>query len=177
MQAVVVYESMYGNTHEIAEAIGQGLRDSFDVAVLPVADATPEVIDAADVLVVGGPTHAHGMSRETTRQQAILDADRPDRDLVVDPDAEGPGLRDWIPTVSKTSTRFAAFDTRVDIAPLLSGRASKAISKKLRHQGLHEVVDPESFLVTKENRLEPGEADRASEWGRQVARLSCVPAR
>jgi len=39
MQAVVVYESMYGNTHLIADAIGAGLKTVFDVSVVPVSRA------------------------------------------------------------------------------------------------------------------------------------------
>ncbi len=70
MRAVVVYESMYGNTHHVAEAIGSGLAEGFDVAVVPVAEAGQEMIDDADLVIVGGPTHAHGMSRESTRQEA-----------------------------------------------------------------------------------------------------------
>ncbi len=168
MRAVVVYESMYGNTHEIATAIGDGLRDGFDdVRVVPVGGAD-EGVDGCDLVVVGGPTHAHGMSRESTRHQAVEDA-RTSDDLEVDPDAEGPGLRDWLATAPATG-RFAAFDTRVDIAAILSGRASKGISRKLRHHGLEEVVDPESFLVTTDNELEPAEIERALDWGRQIAR-------
>lgn len=169
MRAVVVYESMYGNTHAVASAIGDGLRESIDVAVVPVGDAVPEVVADADLVVVGGPTHAHSMSRESTRHQAVADAAEPDSDLEVDPDAEGPGLRDWIPTLPPGPMRSAAYDTRVDLPAALTGRASKAISRKLRHQGFVEVVSPESFLVTKEGHLEPGETERAREWGREIA--------
>jgi hypothetical protein len=170
MRAVVVYESMYGNTHEIATAIGAGLGVAFDVEVVPVAGAEPDLIASADLLVVGGPTHGHSMSRDTTRHQAVEDAAKPGHDLEVDPDAEGPGLRDWIPTVPATATRFAAYDTRVDWPAALSGRASKVISRKLRHQGLAEVVSPESFLVTKESELLDGETDRARAWAEGIAR-------
>ena len=175
MRAVVLYESMYGNTHQVATAIGDGLREGFDeVQVVPAGDAGAERVGGADLLVVGGPTHAHSISRASTRHQAVEDARNPDHDLEVDPDAEGPGIRDWIATAPATG-RFAAFDTRVDLPVLLSGRASKAISRKLRHHGLAEVVDPESFLVTKDSELEPGETDRARDWGRQIAkRLAAV---
>ena len=171
MRAVVVYESMYGNTHEIAAAIGDGLRDTFEVEVMPVVGAEPEVIAGVDLLVVGGPTHVHGMSRESTRHQAVEDAHKADHDLEVDPDAEGPGLRDWIPTLVDGGARFAAFDTRIDWSPVLSGRASKGISRKLRHQGFREAIAPESFLVTKDNHLEPGEAERATAWARTISAL------
>lgn len=63
MRAVVVYESMYGNTHRIAEAIGAGLDAPFDVGVVPVAEVSPVVLADAGLVVVGGPTHVHGVSR------------------------------------------------------------------------------------------------------------------
>ena len=71
MRAVVVYESMYGNTHQVADAIGAGLRSSFEVSVVPVSEAGPAVLADADLVVVGGPTHVHGMSRAGTRKAAV----------------------------------------------------------------------------------------------------------
>src|SRR5690242_12369329 len=71
MRAVVVYESMYGNTHRIADAIGAGLEAAFDVRVVPVSHAEPELIADVDLVVVGGPTHVHGMSRASTRKAAV----------------------------------------------------------------------------------------------------------
>ena len=65
MRAVIVYESMYGNTHAVAEAIGRGLGPTFDTTVLPVGGATRPMVEGADLLVVGGPTHAHSMTRPT----------------------------------------------------------------------------------------------------------------
>jgi flavodoxin len=53
VRAVAVYESMYGNTHLIADAIGAGLRPIFDVSVVPVSKAGPEVLADADLVVVG----------------------------------------------------------------------------------------------------------------------------
>jgi flavodoxin len=61
MRAVVVYESMYGNTHLVADAIGTGLETAFDVWVVPVSQADPAVLDGAALVVVGGPTYVHGI--------------------------------------------------------------------------------------------------------------------
>ena len=68
MRAVVVYESMFGNTHAIADAIGKGLEPVDNVVVVPVVEAGRERLGDADLLVVGGPTHFHGMSRTRTRK-------------------------------------------------------------------------------------------------------------
>ena len=61
MRAVVVYESMFGNTHAIADAIGKGLEPVDNVVVVPVAEAGRERLGDADLLVVGGPTHFHAI--------------------------------------------------------------------------------------------------------------------
>ena len=70
MKAVVIYESMYGNTHLIADAIAEGLRTHGDATVVPVGELDAQLLEHADLVVVGGPTHAHGMSRASTRQAA-----------------------------------------------------------------------------------------------------------
>jgi hypothetical protein len=169
MNAVVVYESMYGNTHHIASAIAEGLEADFDVIVVPVERAERDVLEPADLLIVGGPTHAHGMSRSSTRQAAVDAANKPSSDLTVEPDAEGPGLREWFDRVGRIDAPAAAFDTRVDAPSVLTGRASKGIARKLRHAGATLVVEPESFLVSKDNHLESDEAQRARVWGVQLA--------
>jgi menaquinone-dependent protoporphyrinogen IX oxidase len=169
MKTVVIYESMYGNTHLVADAIAEGLRDTGEVLVVPVDEAKAALVEEADLVVVGGPTHAHGMSRASTRQAALTAAEKPGSDLVVDPDAEGPGLRDWFATLEWMSGRAAAFDTRIDAPPVLTGRASKGIARMLRHHGFTLMAEPESFLVTKATHLAADEQKRARDWGVQLA--------
>ena len=60
MRAVVVSESMYGNTHQVADAIGAGLRTVFDIRAVPVSLADPEVLADAAMVVVGGPSTLAG---------------------------------------------------------------------------------------------------------------------
>ena len=167
MRAVVVYESMYGNTHDIASHIAEGLLSAYAVEVLAVEDATPDRVADADLLVVGGPTHVHGMSSEMSRKAAV-DAVEKDEELELDAHAPGPGLRDWFDTLPG-SGRAAAFDTRIDARPALTGRASKGIAKRLRRHGYDLVVEPESFLVDKHNRLLDGEEERAVVWAKGIA--------
>jgi len=169
MRAVVVYESMFGNTHAIADAIGQGLEPVDNVVVVPVVEAGRERLGDADLLVVGGPTHLHGMSRTCTRKWAAATAQEPKDDLVLDRDAQGPGVRDWLRSLGHGRTKFAAFDTRFKDPAVLRGRASRAISRKLRRHGFEVVAKPESFFVTLQNHLEPGEEARAREWGKRLA--------
>jgi len=169
MHVVIVYESMYGNTHLVANAIATGFKPGADVTVVPVSEAAPGLLGGADLLVVGGPTHAHGMSRPETRKGAADAASKPDSGLTLDPDALGPGLRDWFETLGQHQLMAAAFDTRVTGPSALTGRASKGISKELRRHGFGLAAEPESFLVTKDNHLEANEEARARAWGDRLA--------
>jgi Flavodoxin len=177
MRAVVVYESMYGNTHLIADAVGAGLAPVFEVSIVPVAQASPAVIAGADLVVVGGPTHAHGMSRAATRRTAVQAAAKPASPLTVEPGAAGPGLREWFGSLGHCPVAAAAFGTRLNGPASLTGRAARGIARLLRAHGFDLVAEPESFLVTKQDRLRPEEAARARDWaGGLAARLAARPA-
>ncbi len=169
MHALIVYESMYGNTHAVAEGIAGGLRPLGEVRVVPVHEATDDAVAWADLVVVGAPTHVHGLTRASTRKSAIERAAQPGSELSLDPDAEGPGVRDWLGSLGKVDhKRGAAFDTRIDAPAIITGRASGGIASGLRHHGFKLVAKPESFLVDKQSKLVTGEAERASEWGARL---------
>ena len=177
MRAVVVYESMYGNTHSIAKAIASGLEDvGADIVVVPAAGLHRDMLEGADLVVAGGPTHIHGMSSWRTRKGAVESARKPGSGLVIDAGADGSGLRDWLLGQGRAAGRAAAFDTRLDGPAAFTGRASKGIARQLAKRGFTMVARPESFLVTKANQLVPGEAERATEWGRQLARTMATAA-
>jgi hypothetical protein len=171
MRAVIVYESMFGNTHVIARAIASGLAPGNVITMLPVAEADQAVLDGADLVVVGGPTHVHGMSRASTRRGAAQQVHQEGSQLSLDPSAPagGPGLRDWLDSLGQVTAWAAAFDTRVEGPAALTGRAAKGIARMLAEHGLTLLAPAESFLVTKDNRLRPGEEDRAREWGTSLA--------
>lgn len=171
MRVVIVYESMFGNTHLIASAIAKGLAPGNAVTVVPVAEAGRELLDAADLVVAGGPTHIHGMSRARSRASAAEMAHKGDSHLTLDASADGPGLRDWLAALGRLSTRGAAFDTRIDGPAAFTGRASKTIAKLLERRGIALLAPAESFLVTKDNQWRPGEQDRAEQWGRDLAAM------
>jgi len=163
MRVVIVYESLYGNTHLVAQKVAEGINLRAEAVVVPVNEATPDVLEGVDLLVVGGPTHMHGLSTARTREMAESDAEAHDRPL--DPDAESEGLREWLHNLEAgNGRRAAAFDTRFDGPAGFTGRASRGIARRLRHHAFEVVAEPESFLVDKENHLAPGEADRAREW-------------
>lgn len=162
MRTLVVYESMFGNTRRIAEAIAHGLAAAGPVTVVDAAEAPASVPDDVDLVVAGGPTHAFSMSRESTRSEAIVRG-APAKDVAV-------GLREWIEKLERGThpQRFAAFDTRADV-PLIPGAASKSAAKAAKKLGFHAVVS-ESFRVHGyEGPLLEGEVERAQRWGASLA--------
>lgn len=169
MRAVVVYESMFGNTHTVANCIADGLRWRHDCQVVAVGDSPDDLVHVGDLVVVGGPTHIHGLSSATSRSSAAEMAIKDDA-LDLDPDAGGQGLRDWLSVLPNGCRRAsAAFDTRADGSPAFTGRASKGIGRRLHRHGYRLLIEPESFLVDKHNHLLDGEERRAEEWGQELA--------
>ncbi len=175
MRALVVYESMYGNTHATATAIAEGIHGSFEVDVVPISAATPQLLAEADLLVLGGPTHVHGLSRVSTRKAAVEAAQKPGGpDL--DPAAEGSGAREWLDALGDGGRKpAAAFDTRMSGPSTLTGRAALGIARRLRRHGYRLVLPPESFIVDRQNHLLPGELQRATRWGRGLAAAQAMP--
>ena len=170
MRVLIVYESMYGNTRTVAERIGAGLGPDLDVDVVPVADATAERVAGADLLVVGGPTHVHGLSWPRTRRAAV-EAAAKDPALDALPGADGRGLREWLAHLPSPTTgaAAAAFDTRIDAPAAFTGRASRALGRRLRRRGWALGAPPQSFLVDKKNRLLADQPARAEAWGASLA--------
>ena len=169
MRALVVHESMFGNTRTVAERIADGLRPTMQTTVVRVADATADMVDEADLLVVGGPTHAHSLSRRSTRKGAA-DMLTKEPELALEPGYDGIGIREWLETMVEAHPGFAAaYDTRIDAPPALTGRASKGAARRLRKLGFELLTEPESFLVDKHSHLIDGEADRAEKWGAALA--------
>jgi hypothetical protein len=173
VRVLVVYESMYGNTAKVAAAIAEGLGP--DAETVEVG-AAPSVVPAdVELLVVGGPTHAHGMSQPTSRHDA---ADRGDRAVV----SRGNGIREWIASVSvDRPILYATFDTRVPGPKILWGSAADAAAKALRARGLREAHPPVSLVLdglrgSPYDRLPEAELERARDLGRQLAGV-LVPAR
>lgn len=170
MQVMIVFESMYGNTHTIADRIAEGFGGGVDVIVTPVDRVDPTTVGVG-LLIVGGPTHVHGLTSSRTRAAAVAAAEE-DEGLHLDGASIEPGLRDWIETIPHGEHRLAvAFDTRADASALVTGRASKGIARRLRHHGYELLAEPESFLVDRQNHLLPGEEERATAWGTQLAAL------
>ena len=160
MRGFVVYESLFGNTARIAQAVVDGLEEHLDVEQHSVAEG--KLPEDADLLVMGGPTHAFSMSRTTTRQDAV------NQGANADPTT---GLREWLDELPQgNDIPFAAFDTRVDMVRRLPGSAAKAAIKVARKRGYLLLTRPESFYVQDvPGPLLEGEVQRAEVWGAQLA--------
>jgi hypothetical protein len=175
MRATVVYESLFGHTWEVAEAVAEGLRAAAPgVAVdcRPVVDAGPAV-GQVDLLVVGGPTHFLGMSsprsRRVVRQYQERAAGHHPRQAPGKHPAD-PGVREWLAALPLAAGRrlAAAFDTR--LTTLFPGSAARLMARSLEEHGYEVITRPEGFLV--ESMLGPlsaGERDRARAWGSALA--------
>jgi hypothetical protein len=117
-------------------------------------------LDGVDLLVVGGPTQAFGMTRPATRRSA---AEQAGGGAV----AAQVGLREWLQTLdgAEPGRLAAAFDTRVD-RPRMPGSAAAGAARKLRRLGYRMVTGPESFRVTgTKGPLVGGDLERARMWG------------
>lgn len=165
MRALVVFESMFGNTKVVADAVAEGLATRMRVTAVEVGVAPAAIEDDVDLVVVGGPTHAFGMSRPGTRQDAARQAERP---LV----SAGSGLREWLETIRGGSPRVAAaFDTRIE-KPRLPGSAARAAERRLRRLGFRIAAQPASFYVAgMPGPLVAGERERARRWGEDLGAL------
>jgi len=181
MRAVVVYESMFGNTRRVAEGIVHALADSMETRLLRADLVVADDLRGIDLLVVGAPTHAWSMPRPNTRKGALNNVRRPGSDLSLEPHADSlPGVREWLDTLEEVHALAAVFDTRFSAPVVFTGRAAKGISSALQQRGLVMVSASESFRVDRQNHLLPGEVERASTWGRRlgeevVARLKVTP--
>ncbi len=159
MRIMIVYESAWGHTRMIAEAIAEGLGAEPPISV---EDASPLSGLEVDLLVLGGPTHAFGLSRPSTREDAHR---RGGRRLST-------GLREWIDEAAVSSLSVALFDTKVH-RPNLPGSAAKSAAKKLHRIGCRVVAGPEHFWVEDYGGpLLADEVERAREWGAQLNQLT-----
>ncbi len=162
MRALVVYESMFGNTEKVARQVADGLSAYGQVEVYEVSAAPPHPDELLDLVVVGGPTHAFSLSRASTREDAHRQG------------ATGGvavGLREWMEGLDNGAhhPRLAAFDTRVTKVRLIPGSAARKASRIADHLGYALAEPPESFFVEDtDGPLSPGELERARAWGARI---------
>lgn len=158
VRAAVVYESMFGNTRAIAEAVCEGLRVSdpeLQVSMVQASEATPDDMEDVDLLVVGAPTHLGRMPSRRSRKQF----------------KQATGVRELLDALppARPGRQAAAFDT--DFGLPLSGSAAPGISRRLRRHGYKIVAKPTGFIVEKSRGpLRVDELERARTWGAGLIR-------
>jgi len=142
MNTLVVYDSQYGNTQRIAQAIADTLRAFGQVQTVRVDPAHPVELQGVDVLVLGWPTQGF---RPTPTMQSLLER---------------------LSSQSLSGLAVACFDTRFR-RWLWKSCAAPHMDRQLRTMGVESIVPPESFLVKamkKEGPLLAGEGERAANW-------------
>jgi len=155
MKALVIYDSFFGNTEKIAQAIAYALGDPENVILTRVNDVSNLQLQGAEMIVVGSPTRAFKPSK------AITD------------------FLGGIPGSYLNGKRAAAFDTRIQVAQVNSrilttfvrifGYAAEPIAKALKKKGAELVVPSEGFFVNdREGPIKDGELERAAEWAQSL---------
>ena len=153
MNTLVIYDSLYGNIKQIAEAIASIFGQYGQTRVVSASTATELDLIGVSLLALGGPTQKHGLSP------------------VVD------DLLNTIPPKTLSGVSAVAFDTRLHINSWLSGSAADRIAKRLHRYGVKLLVLPESFFVEgTEGPLVKGESERAANWARTIMERAVVPA-
>jgi flavodoxin I len=140
MKALIVYDSVYGNTEKIAKAIAEAITPSGEVKVLRAGEANPSELASIDLLIVGSPTHGG----------------RP-----------MPPVQDFLKKVPKLQgINVAAFDTRSQAKlARVFGSAAGRIARNLEKKGGTLIASPEGFFVTStKGPLKEGELERAAGW-------------
>jgi hypothetical protein len=164
-RALVVVESMFGNTRDVADAVAGGLSLFCEVEVVDVASAP--AAPAVDLLVVGGPTHALGMSRAGTRAEAVR------RGAPAGQSSVRRGLREYVDGLRHASypVLVATFDTRVHKRGV-PGSAARSAARRLVRSGARTVLPPETFWVEDlSGPLLTGELARARVWGERLGSM------
>jgi hypothetical protein len=162
-KAVVLYESLFGNTETVARAIADGLSQGCEVTLANFGEM-PVGTASADLIVLGGPTHGWGMTKPSSRNQSGSQS-------------YALGVREWLETAPpRIGGSAAAFDTRFDKPRWLTGSAAVRIGRELERLGHQMVMPPESFFVLHTGGpLRQGEEHRARRWGSDLAQLVAVP--
>ncbi|MBN2086323.1 MAG: hypothetical protein JW748_13975 [Anaerolineales bacterium] len=161
MKAIVVYESIWGNTAAVAKAIAQGIGTG--TPALSTAEASAEAVAGADLLVVGSPVFAFSMPRDMTLKSIETNKARYKKA----PDLSQPSMSSWLAKLPRGNGRAAAFETRIWWSPR---GATTDIENGLARAGYKRLAKPQRFIVEGgEGPLRECELDKAKAWGAELA--------
>ncbi len=145
-EKLVVFDSYFGNTQKVAEAIGELLG----ATVKKVDQVDPSDLDGLKVLLVGSPTRAFNPTPNTMNflkdQKGNLNG------------VKGSVFDTRIP-IDKADSGFLRFMIR------LFGYADAKLAKAFNRTGAELAIEPAGFAVMdSEGPLAEGELDRAMAW-------------
>jgi hypothetical protein len=167
MKALVVYESLWGNTAAIARAIAEGIGDG--TQALSTAEANAAAIAGVDWIIAGAPVLGFSLPQESMRENIRINPGR----APTPPDLSHPSMRSWLASLPRGVGHSAAFETRLWWSP---GGATAAITQGLQQAGYVSSVKAMRFIVTGGyGPLRKGELERAAQWGIQLGRGKLNP--
>lgn len=144
MKALVIYDSQFGNTEQIAKAIGEGI--GAEAQVVNIAQANPADLAFYNLIIIGAPTQG---GRYRPQMAAFLDS---------------------IPTDAFKNKKVAAFDTRLKGWVKIFGWAAPRIEKILKENGGNIITPAAGFIVKgAKGPLVEGELERAAAWAKDIA--------
>ena len=153
MKALIIYDSMFGNTEQVAQVMATALADKVEVAVRRVGDVQLAALTGLDLLIVGSPTQGF---QPLPAIKKLLDS---------------------LPAQGLKGVKVAAFDTRIAVADVGNrfltlmvnrfGYAAKPIANRLQKKGGQLVMPPEGFMVN-------GERERAADWAKHLSNFATV---
>lgn len=155
MKALIVYDSYFGNTEDVAIAIGNALKETMSVEVKKVSKLDPKRVAGIDVMVVGSPTRAFQATRK---------------------------VKEFLKGISKEEyghMKVIAFDTRIATEDVDSrmlnrmtkafGYAAKPMGEIMKKRGAKLLMEPVGFYVKDtEGPLKEGEKERAAAWAKEA---------
>lgn len=160
MRAIVVYESHWGNTAQVARAIAEGIGP--DALALNTDEASPREVAEADLIVAGAPIMAFGLPSDAMIANVGKDPKAP-----VPGDVSHPSLRHWLETLPSSRAVAASFETKLRWSP---GGATGAIDERFHRAGYRTIAKGQKFFVSGAyGPLRDGEIERARAWGAELA--------
>jgi len=146
MKTLIVFDTTYSNTENIARAIGAAITG--EVKVARAGEVNAAELSSYDLLVIGSPTYGG------KPMPSVAD------------------LLNKIPESAIKGKNVAAFDTRIPTKLVkLFGFAGDRIAKNLKDKGGNLLVPAEGFFVTgKEGPLKDGELERAAIWAKSLVK-------
>ena len=149
MKILIIYDSLFGNTQKIAEAIEAKFSLVHESKVFKVGSVSPNILKEADALIIGSPTHG---GRPTDPIKKLIHSFS--KDMIVN---------------RKVATFDTSFPTKnmgffINKIVKFFGNASYRLSNELSKKGAN-VIDSKIFYVLgKEGPLQEGEIEKAQLW-------------